>query len=88
MTIVPRCLDVVIRKLSFDHFDAPIGLSPQMLNASPYEAPLPELREGVVVVLDAQSAPNAVEISRPVRGVCGASNPVVPPGDPFDPGSS
>jgi hypothetical protein len=49
------------------------------------EAPLPELLEEVVVVPDAQSGPNEVEISRPIRGVCGSSNPVVPPGDPIDP---
>jgi hypothetical protein len=78
-TVVPPCLDVVVRKLSFDHCDAPIGLSPQIPNASPYEAPLAELLEEVVVVPDAQSAPNQVEISRPVRGVCGASNLVVHP---------
>jgi hypothetical protein len=78
MMIVPPCLDVVIRKLSFDHCDGPVGLSPQMPNASPSEAPLPELSEEVVVLPDAQSAPNEVEISRLVRGVCGASNPVVP----------
>jgi hypothetical protein len=49
-----------------------------MLNASRIEVPLPELPEEVVVVPDAQSGPNEFEISRPVRGVCGASNPVVP----------
>jgi hypothetical protein len=37
-----------------------------------------ELLEEVDVVPDAQSAPNEVEISRLVRGVCGALNPVVP----------
>jgi hypothetical protein len=78
-TIVSPCLDVVVRKLSFSYCDAPVELSPQMPNASPSEAPLPEHPEEVVVVPDAQSAPNEVEISRPVRGVCGASNPVVPP---------
>jgi hypothetical protein len=44
-TIVPPYLDVVVRKLSFSHCDAPIGLSPQMSNASRSEAPLPELPE-------------------------------------------
>jgi hypothetical protein len=78
MTIVPPCLDVVVRKFSFDHCDGPVGLSPQMPNASPSEAPLPELPKEVVVLPYAQSAPNEVEISRPVRGVCGASNLVVP----------
>jgi hypothetical protein len=78
-TIVPPCLDVVVRKLSFDHCDARVGLSPQIPNASPCEAPLSELLEEVVVVPDAQSTTNEVEISRPVRGVCGASNPVVHP---------
>jgi hypothetical protein len=87
-TIVPPCLDVVVRKLSFDHCDELVGLSPQMSNASPCEAPLPELPEEVVVVPDAQSAPNEVYISRPVRGVSGASNLMVPLGDPIDPGSS
>jgi hypothetical protein len=77
--IVPPCLDVVVRKLSFSHCDAPFGLSPQMPNASRIEAPLPKLPEEVVVVPDAQSGPNEYEISRPVRGDCGASNPVVPP---------
>jgi hypothetical protein len=57
----------------------PVGLSPQMPNASRSEALVLELPEEVVVVPDAQSAPNEVEISRPVRGVCGASNLVVPP---------
>jgi hypothetical protein len=79
---------VVVRKLSFSHCDAPFGLSPQMPNASCIEAPLPELLEEVVVVLDAQSSPNEFEISHPVRGVCWASNPVVPLGDPIDPGSN
>jgi hypothetical protein len=50
-----------------------------MPNASHSEAPLLELPEEVVVMPDAQSAPNEVEISRPVRCICGASNPVVPP---------
>jgi hypothetical protein len=39
--IVSPCLDVVIRKLSFNHCDALVGLSPKMPNASPCEAPLP-----------------------------------------------
>jgi hypothetical protein len=78
-TIVPPCLDVVVRKLSFSHCDAPFGLSPQMPNASHIEAHLPELPEEVVVVPDAQLGPNEYEISRPVRDVCGASNLVVPP---------
>ena len=71
MTIVLPCLDVVVRKLSFDHCDASVGLSSQMLNASSSEAPLPELLllEEVVVVPNAQSAPNEIEISRPVRGM-------------------
>jgi hypothetical protein len=42
-----------------------------MSDASPSEALLPKLSEEVVVVLDAQSAPNEV------CGVCGASNLVV-----------
>jgi hypothetical protein len=87
-TIVPPCLDVVVRKLSFSHCDAPFGLSPQMSNAYRIEAPVPELPEEVVVVSDAQSGPNEYDISRPVRDVCGASNPVVPPEDPIDPGSN
>jgi hypothetical protein len=53
-TIVPPCLDVVVRKLSINHCDAPFGLSPQMPNASRIEAPLSELPEEVVVVPDAQ----------------------------------
>jgi hypothetical protein len=89
MTIVPPCLDLVVRKLSFDHCEAPVRLSPQLPNATPCEAHLPNRLEEVVVMADAQSAPNEVPISRPVHGVCGASNPVVAPlGDPFDPGSS
>jgi hypothetical protein len=87
-TIVPPCLDVVVRKLSVSHCDTPVGLSPQMPNASRIEAPLLELQEEVVVVPDAQSVSNEYEISHPLRGVCGASNPVVPPGDPIDPGSN
>jgi hypothetical protein len=59
-----------------------------MLNASRIEAPLVELPEEVVVVPDAQSGPHEYGISRPLPGVCGASNPVVPPRDPIDPGSS
>jgi hypothetical protein len=78
-TIVPPCLDVVVRKLSFSHCDAPVGLSPQIPNASRIEAHLPELPKEVVVVSDVQSGPNEFEISRPVRDICGASNPVVPP---------
>jgi hypothetical protein len=37
-TIVPPCLDVVVRKLSISNCDAPFGLSPQMPNASRFEA--------------------------------------------------
>jgi hypothetical protein len=44
-------------------------------NASRIKAPLPKLSEEVVVVPNAQSGPNEFEISRPVHGVCGASNP-------------
>jgi hypothetical protein len=87
-TIVPPCLDVAVRKLSVSHCDAPVGLSPQMPNASRIEAPLLELPEEVVIVPDAQSGPNEYEISCRLRGVCGASNPVAPPGDPIDPGST
>jgi hypothetical protein len=76
--IVPSCLDVVVRMLSSSHCDAPVGLSPQMSNASRNEAHLPDLSEEVVVVPDAQSVPNKFEISRHVRGVCGASIPMVP----------
>ena len=76
-TLVPPCFDVVVQKLS-----------PQMPNASRIEAPLVELPEEVVVVPDAQSGPHEYEISHPLPGVCGASNPMVPPGDPIDPGSS
>jgi hypothetical protein len=50
-----------------------------MPNASPCEAPLPDHLEEVVIVANAQSAPNEVDISRPVRGVCGALNHVVAP---------
>ena len=78
-TIVPPCLDVVVQKLSVSHCNAPVGLSPQMPNASRIEAPLVELPEEVVVVPDAQSGPHEYGISRPLPGVCGASNPVVPP---------
>jgi hypothetical protein len=39
-------------------------------------------------VPDAQSGPHEYGISRPLPGVCGASNPVVPPRDLIDPGSS
>ena len=78
-TMLPPCLDVVVQPLSVTHRDAPVGLSPQMPNASCIEAPLRELPEEVVVVPDAQSGPNEFEISRPVRDVCGASNLVVPP---------
>jgi hypothetical protein len=78
-TIVPPCLDVVVRKLFVSHCIALFGLSPQMPNASRIEAPLLELPEEVVVVPDAQSGTNEYEIYRPLRGVFGASNPVVPP---------
>jgi hypothetical protein len=78
-TIVPPCLDVVIQKLSFDHHEAPVRLSPQLPNASLCKAPLPDCSEEVVVVADAQTAPNEVEISRPVCGICGTSNPMVAP---------
>jgi hypothetical protein len=68
-TIVPPCLDVVVRKFSFSHSATLVGLSPQMPNASRSDTPLPELPEEVVVVPDAQSASNEFQISRPVRGV-------------------
>jgi hypothetical protein len=55
------------------------GLTLQIPNASRIEAPLVELPEEVVVVPDAQSGPHEYGISRPLPGVCGASNPVVPP---------
>jgi hypothetical protein len=47
-TIVPPCLDVVVRKLSVSHCNALVGLSPQMPNASRIEAPLLELPEEVL----------------------------------------
>jgi hypothetical protein len=75
MTIVPPCLDVLVRKLSIK---APVSLSPQMPNASPCEAPLLELPIEVVVVSNAQSVLNKVDIFRPVRGVCGVWDPVGP----------
>jgi hypothetical protein len=50
-----------------------------MQNASRIEAPLVELPEEVVVVPDAQSGPHEYQISRPLPGVCGDPNPVVPP---------
>jgi hypothetical protein len=78
-TMLPPCLDVVVQKLSVSHRDALFGLTPQMPNASRIEAPLVELPEEVVVVSDAQSGPHEYGISRPLPGVCGASNPVVPP---------
>jgi hypothetical protein len=77
--MLPPCLDVVVQKLSVSHCDAPVGLSPQMPNASRIEAPLVELLEELVVVPDAQSGPHEYGISRPLPGVCGASNPVVLP---------
>jgi hypothetical protein len=78
-TMLLPCLDVVVQPLSITHRDAPVGLTPQIPNASRIEAPLVELLEEVVVVPDAQSGPHEYEISRPLPGVCGASNPVVPP---------
>ena len=78
-TMLPPCLDVVVQKLSVSHRDAPVGLSPQMPNAYRIEAPLVELPEEVVVVPDAQSGLHEYEISRPLLGICGASNLVVPP---------
>jgi hypothetical protein len=78
-TMLPPCLDVVVQPLSVTHRDAPVGLTPQIPNASRIEAPLVELPEEVVVVPDAQSGPHEYGISRPLPGVCGASNPVVPP---------
>ena len=78
-TMLPPCLDVVVQPLSVTHRDAPVGLTPQIPNASRIEAPLVELHEEVVVVPDAQSGPHEYGISRPIPGVCGASNAVVPP---------
>jgi hypothetical protein len=48
MTIVPPCLHLVVRNLSFDHCEALVRLSPQLSNASPCEAPfaLPSGRSG------------------------------------------
>ena len=77
--MVPPCLDVVVQPLSVTHRDAPVGLTPQIPNASRIEAPLVEHHEEVVVVPDAQSGPHEYGISRPLPVVCGASNPVVPP---------
>jgi hypothetical protein len=70
---------VVVQKLFVTHRDAPVGLSPQIPNASRIEAPLVELPEEVVVMPDAQSGPHEYGISRPLPGFCGASNLVVPP---------
>jgi hypothetical protein len=77
--MLPPCLDVVVQKLFVTHRDAPVGLSPQIPNASRIEAPLVELPEEVVVMPDAQSGPHEYGISRPLPGFCGASNLVVPP---------
>jgi hypothetical protein len=78
MTNQIRCLDLVVRKVSIDPLP-PVRLSPELPNAPPCEAPLPDCPEEVVAVADAQSSPNEVGISRPVRADCGASNPVVAP---------
>jgi hypothetical protein len=87
-----RCLDQVVQKLSIDpvrHGYLPlVGLSPELPNASPCDAPLPDRIEEVVVMIDAQSTPNEVGISHPVCADCGAYNPVAAPRDPFDLGSS
>jgi hypothetical protein len=76
---LPRCSNLVVRKLSIDPREAPVGLFPELPNASPCEAPLPYCPEEMVDVADAQSAPNEVGISRPVHGDFGTSNPVVAP---------
>jgi hypothetical protein len=87
-TIVPPCVDVVVRKLSFNHCDAPVGLSPQIPNASSSEAPLPELMEEVVVVPDAQSAPTRLRYLVQFVAFMGPQIWWYPPGDPIDLGSN
>jgi hypothetical protein len=39
MMILPPCLDLVLRNLSFDHCEAAVELPPKLPNASPCEAP-------------------------------------------------
>ena len=70
-TIVPTCLDVVVRKLSFSHCDAPVRLSPQMSNASRSEAPLPELPEEVVIVPYVQLARTSLRFLVPFTAFVG-----------------
>jgi hypothetical protein len=52
-----QCLDLVIQKLSIDltwhGYSPPREFGLELANASPYDAPLPNYWEGVVVVADA-----------------------------------
>jgi hypothetical protein len=64
-----QCLDLVVRKLS----NNPHGLSLEPENLTPFEPPLPNHEvdlEDVVVVPDAQSAPNEVGACLGVRAEC------------------
>ena len=87
-----QCLDVVVRKLSNvaspQRYSPDIGcspscgVSPQPENPPPLEPPLTNLQvdvEDVVVVPDAQSAPNEVGVCPSVRASCDTDDVVIVP---------
>jgi hypothetical protein len=78
-----QCLDLVVRKLSIDpvrHVCSPlVGLPPELPNASPSEAPLPNHPEEVLVVADVQSATNEVEILMQFVLIVGPTTLLSPP---------
>jgi hypothetical protein len=87
-----QCLDLVVRKLSNNPsphrysppsgHSPPHGLSPEPENLAPSEPPLPNCEvdlEDVVVVPDAQSAPNEVGVCFGVRAECRSDDVVAAP---------
>jgi hypothetical protein len=75
-----------VRKLSNNPtthvYSPPHGLAPEAENPAPSEPPLPNRKvdvEDVVVVADAQSAPNEVGVCPGVRAPCGTDDVVATP---------
>jgi hypothetical protein len=86
--MLPPCLDVVVQPLSVTHRDAPVGLTPQIPNASRIEAPLVELPEEVVVVPMLNRGRTSMGFLVLFLAFVGLLIRWYPPRDPIDPGSS
>ena len=87
-----QCLDLIVRKLSNDPtphgysppngHSLPHGFSPEPRNPAPFDPPIPNREvdvEDVVLVPDAQSAPNEVGVYPNVHAECRSDDGVAAP---------